>query len=93
MEESVEDGPGTLSSSLTFSLASPAQCLGDVADTLVPEWSKSIGSSNTVDISRLLCTFLGLCTEVEATLFLVGGGKTDGPAQWVIPVVWNLWRK
>ncbi|CAO2636384.1 Laminin subunit alpha-1 [Lemmus lemmus] len=56
------------------------ECLGDVAGTLVPEWSKSIGSSNTVDISRLLCTFPGLCTEVEATLFLVAGGSSEKEA-------------
>lgn len=68
MEESAEDAPGSVSSSVTFSLVSPAQCLGDVVDTLVPEWSKSIGLSNTVDISRLPCTFPGLCTEVGATL-------------------------
>ncbi|CAO2636390.1 Laminin subunit alpha-1 [Lemmus lemmus] len=61
-------------------LHAKSKCLGDVAGTLVPEWSKSIGSSNTVDISRLLCTFPGLCTEVEATLFLVAGGSSEKEA-------------
>jgi hypothetical protein len=52
--------------------------LEDAAGTLSPNWAKSIGSSNTVDIDWLLVTFPGMGTEEEATLFLVAGCKTDG---------------
>lgn len=73
MDESAEDGPGTVSSALNVAL-----CLEDVAGGMVPDWSKSIGCSRTVDISRHLCTFSGMGTKVEAALFLVSGRKADG---------------
>lgn len=71
MEESAEDSTGSVSSSLNFSQASLAQCPEDVAVTLVPDLSMSIGSSDTVDIVRLLFTFAGLGPKVETALFLV----------------------
>lgn len=42
VEGSAEDSPGTVSSLLNFLLLTPAQSLGDVAGTLVSEWSNSI---------------------------------------------------
>lgn len=77
MEESAEDSTGSVSSSLNFSQASLAQCPEDVAVTLVPDLSMSIGSSDTVDIVRLLFTFAGLGPKVETALFLVTGCKAS----------------
>lgn len=53
MKKSAADGPGTVSSSLNFSLGSPAWCFEDIAGTLVLECFNSIGYSDRVDISRL----------------------------------------
>lgn len=72
-----DDGPGTVLSSLNLWLVSPALCLEDAAGTLAPDWSKSLGSSNPVDIGWLLFTYLCMDTADEATHFLVEGGKTD----------------
>ena len=72
-----DDGPGTVLSSLNLLMASPALCLEDAAGTLAPDWSKSLGSSNPVDIGWLLFTYLCMDTADEATHFLVEGGKTD----------------
>ena len=80
-----DDGPGTVLSSLNLWLVSPALCLEDAAGTLAPDWSKSLGSSNPVDIGWLLFTCLCMTQQMMPLIFWWKVVKQIVwyPAQWV----------